>query len=68
VIFVDGGELNFGIVRDPTLNQTNDAELFVESFENTLRLAGEVLILDIDICPDGTTSAPRAISVCNTGS
>jgi hypothetical protein len=32
--FLDGGELNLGVVRDSTLNSTNDYETFIETFEN----------------------------------
>lgn len=32
VYFIDGGTLDFGIVRDSTLNSTNDFQVFGESF------------------------------------
>lgn len=38
-IFVDGGELNLGVVRDSTLNETNEFEVFGETFENVARIA-----------------------------
>lgn len=33
-LHVDGGELELGIVRDSTLNETNEFQVFGESFEN----------------------------------
>ena len=66
--FIDGGVVNFGLVRDSTLNATNDAEFLWESFESTIRLAGEVLNIDLDICPDGKTSLPVSIVPCSLGS
>lgn len=33
MIFLDGGTLDLGLVRDSTLNATNDAVIFAESFE-----------------------------------
>jgi len=38
-IHVDMGTLELGLVRDSTLNSTNDHQLFGESFENVARLA-----------------------------
>jgi hypothetical protein len=32
---LDGGEFDLGIVRDSTLNATNDAEFFAESFSTS---------------------------------
>lgn len=34
VQFLDGGRLDLGVVRDSTLDATNDYELFVETFES----------------------------------
>lgn len=34
VQFLDGGRLDLGVVRDSTLDATNDYETFVETFEN----------------------------------
>jgi len=36
-IFVDGGMLNVGVVRDTTLVGTNDALIFAEQFEAVAR-------------------------------
>jgi hypothetical protein len=51
--FLDGGRLDLGIVRDSTLNNTNDAEAFVESFENVAHRAGESLHVISTVRPSG---------------
>lgn len=42
-VFLDGGELNLGIVRDSTLNSTNDYQMFVETFEGVAKFGNESL-------------------------
>ena len=34
MVFLDGGTLELGIVRDSALNSTNDYQIFAESFED----------------------------------
>lgn len=68
-LFLDGGTLDLGMVRDSTLNATNDFEFFTETFEGAHRLnAGPSYRLDIDICPTGKTSLPVSIDPCAGGS
>lgn len=38
-LHLDGGTLDLGIVRDSTLNSTNDFQIFGEQFENVIRIA-----------------------------
>jgi hypothetical protein len=45
-LFLDGGELDLGIVRDSTLNATNDFQIFGETFAN-----GEVTLPRTQSCP-----------------
>ena len=54
-IHVDGGTLELGLVRDSTLNSTNDFEFFGESFENVALLAPAQAALWIEstVCPSG---------------
>jgi hypothetical protein len=54
-IHVDSGVLELGIVRDSTLNSTNDFQLFGESFENVAMLgpAQGALWVTQGICPSG---------------
>jgi len=58
-IHVDSGVLELGIVRDSTLNSTNDHQLFGESFENVARLgpAQGALWATVDVCPNGVFPA-----------
>jgi hypothetical protein len=55
-LHLDGGVLELGIVRDSTLNSTNDYQVFGETFENVARI--------------GPTQAARwaSITICPTGS
>jgi hypothetical protein len=61
-VFLDGGELDLGVVRDSTLNGTNDFQTFSETFENAclFGVPSSSWCLTLDICPDGTTSGPNA--------
>jgi hypothetical protein len=54
-IHVDGGSLELGIVRDSTLNATNDYQLFGETFENVARLGPTqgARWFEATICPSG---------------
>jgi hypothetical protein len=66
---LDGGSLDFGLVRDSTLNATNDFQLMSEFFENVHQVfLADSYRLDIDICPNGKTSLPVAIDPCTAGS
>lgn len=54
-IHVDSGSLELGLVRDSTLNSTNDFQIFGESFENVAMLgpAQGALWVTQGICPSG---------------
>lgn len=54
-IHVDSGSLELGIVRDSTLNSTNDFQLFGETFENVAMLgpAQGALWVTQGVCPNG---------------
>lgn len=56
-LFLDGGTLDLGIVRDATLNSTNDYETFVETFEGLAPRGSEALWITSAVCADGTSSA-----------
>ena len=62
--FLDGGRLDLGVVRDATLDATNDYETFVETFENVANrsFAGGVLQIVSTTHPRGGSSATVAIS------
>ena len=42
-LFLDGGTLDLGLVRDSTLNSTNDYKMFVETFEGVAKVGIESL-------------------------
>lgn len=68
-IFLDGGTLDFGLVRDSVLNATNDFQLFSEGFENVIFHGNESMRLKINICPSGATSAAvDGSELCTIGS
>ena len=64
----DGGVINLGIVRDSTLNLTNDFQTFYETFEGVCMPGHEaILIDDLTVCPTGASSSNGAIT-CVVGS
>lgn len=68
-IFLDGGMLDFGTeIRDSVLNATNDVQAFAETMEEVAFTGVEAWCLSMDLCPDGSSSAAKTISVCTTGS
>ncbi len=67
-LFLDGGTLDLGIVRDSVLNSTNDVQVFSETFEATHFHGVESYRLTFDTCPDGSVSSTVDIDPCSTGS
>lgn len=66
VVELDGGALDLGIVRDSTLNSTNDFQTFVEPFVGWCQPGHEVLLLeDVPVCATGVTGE-RAELACAT--
>jgi len=63
-VFLDGGTLDLGLVRDSTLNSTNDYQIFAETFENVAFYGVESIKVTSTVCPNGvyapaaTASAP----------
>jgi hypothetical protein len=59
-IHLDGGTLDLGIVRDSTLNSTNDFQIFGENFENVARIgpAQAALWVTSTIAANGEVRAP----------
>ena len=58
-LFLDGGTLDLGLVRDSTLNSTNDYQIFAETFETVAHVGVESLKINMTVTPDGT-AAPAA--------
>ena len=65
---LDGGSIDLGIVRDSTLNLTNDFQTFMETFEGVCMPGHEaILIDDLTVCPTGYAALNGAIT-CAVGS
>ena len=62
-LYLDGGVLELGIVRDSILNAQNNFQLFGESFENVAFVGVESLAVVSTVCDSGTVSLPHAV-VC----
>jgi hypothetical protein len=58
-VFLDGGTLDLGIVRDSTLVGTNDYLMFLETFENVAKVGVESLKITSTININGSASALR---------
>lgn len=58
-LFLDGGDLDLGIVRDSSLNSTNDFQMFSETFEGLAPVGLESLVITSTVCADGTSAATK---------
>jgi len=58
-LFLDGGTLDLGIIRDSTLVGTNDYKMFVETFEGVAKVGIESLIITSTISVNGVAAALR---------
>ena len=67
VAFLDGGTLDLGIVRDSTLNATNDYQLFMETFEDAAWFGPRGLTLTLTTCPNGESqvATDETGSICS---
>jgi len=63
-LYLDGGVLELGIVRDSVLNTTNVFQLFGEGFEAPAFVGIESLALTSSVCDNGKVSAPYATDAC----
>ena len=59
-LHLDAGTLDLGIVRDSTLNSTNDFQIFGENFENVARIgpAQAALWVTSTVAANGEVRAP----------
>jgi hypothetical protein len=58
-LFLDGGSLDLGIIRDSTLVGTNDYKMFVETFEGLAKVGIESLAITSTISVNGVAAALR---------
>jgi len=58
-LFLDGGTLDLGIIRDSSLVGTNDYKMFVETFEGIAKVGIESLAVTSTIAVNGAAAALR---------
>jgi hypothetical protein len=58
-LFLDGGTLDLGIIRDSTLVGTNDYKMFIETFEGIAKVGIESLAITSTISINGAAAALR---------
>lgn len=66
-IHLDGGSLELGLVRDSTLNSTNDFQIFGETFENVARIAPAQAAYWVtsDLCASGQFPPAGTVRTCD---
>ncbi len=63
-LFLDGGSLELGIVRDSTLNANNNYQIFGESFESLAFTGVEALHVVSTVCANGQTGPAGTTITC----
>jgi len=58
-LFLDGGTLDLGIIRDSTLVGTNDYKMFIETFEGVAKVGIESIKITSTIAVNGVAAALR---------
>jgi len=58
-LFLDGGSLDLGIIRDSSLVGTNDYKMFVETFEGVAKVGIEALAITQAVNVNGVAAALR---------
>ena len=58
-LFLDGGTLDLGIIRDSSLVGTNDYKMFIETFESVAKVGVESLAITTAISINGVAAALR---------
>jgi hypothetical protein len=58
-LFLDGGTLDLGIIRDSSLVGTNDYKMFIETFEGIAKVGIEGLAITSTIQVNGVAAALR---------
>jgi hypothetical protein len=58
-LFLDGGSLDLGIIRDSSLVGTNDYKMFVETFEGVAKVGIEALTVTQTVNVNGVAAALR---------
>ena len=58
-LFLDGGTLDLGIIRDSSLVGTNDYKMFIETFEGIANVGIESLVITQTVNVNGVAAALR---------
>ena len=61
-VFLDGGTLDLGLVRDSTLNGTNDYKIFLETFEGVAKVGVESLRVTSNLAIKGSASSTTVVA------
>lgn len=61
-VFLDGGNLDFGLVRDSVLNAANRFTMQSETFEQVAFVGQESIEVALTLCPDGSYGAARTVA------
>src|SRR5205807_410890 len=64
-LFLDGGSLDLGLMRDSVLNATNKLQTFSENWEALAQLGPYSYWITSSLCSDGASQAASAIAVCS---
>lgn len=59
-LYLDGGSLDLGLVRDSTLNSQNDYQIFYEEFFGLCFIGLESFRVVSEVCPNGEYAVPSA--------
>lgn len=62
-LFLDAGTLDLGLVRDSTLNGTNDYKIFLETFEGVAKVGIESLRIESALAIRGSSSGTTEVPV-----
>jgi chemotaxis protein histidine kinase CheA len=61
-VFLDGGTLDLGLVRDSTLNGTNDYKIFLETFEGVAKVGVESLRIASKLAIKGSAASTTVVA------
>jgi hypothetical protein len=65
-LYLDGGTLDLGLVRDSTLNSTNDYQIFYEEFNTVTFIGIESYKVTSTVCANGEYAPAGSARVCPT--
>ena len=66
-LYLDGGTLDLGLVRDSTLNSQNDYQIFYEEFGGLAMVGQESIQVTSTLCSTGTTAPLASVRTCEAG-